>query len=152
MREKHIQIRSKRSHHGMRGTKEYRAWNCMKHRCYNKNDESYKHYGGRGIIVCDRWMESFQNFFDDVGLAPSFEYTIDRINSNGNYEPGNVRWATKKEQGANTRKATFVTINGVTKRPKEWAAIIGISDNGFYSRMVAKDKSKPLDRPLKRGI
>ena len=79
-------------------TKEYRAWTNMKTRCYNSNVNNYHRYGGRGIKVCDRWLNDFEAFLNDVGFAPSPEYSIDRINNDGNYEPGNVKWSTASEQ------------------------------------------------------
>jgi len=83
-------------------TKEYTAWAAMIKRCNNKTDPNYKHYGLRGIKVCDRWLK-YQNFLADVGRAPSKELTLDRINNNGNYEPDNVRWATVSQQNYNRR-------------------------------------------------
>lgn len=79
-------------------TKEYKAWVNMKYRCYTETCKFYKSYGGRGIKVCNRWLDSFENFLNDVGYAPSFKHSIDRINNDGDYEPSNVRWATDKEQ------------------------------------------------------
>jgi hypothetical protein len=76
----------------------------MKQRCLNQNNKRYEDYGGRGISVCDRWLHSFENFLADVGRKPGLGYSIDRINNDGNYEPGNCRWATKLEQSRNRRK------------------------------------------------
>jgi hypothetical protein len=86
-----------------RWTREYGAWKDIKRRCLNPKFKQWKDYGGRGIQVCDRWLSSFENFLADVGLRPSSRHSIDRINNDGNYEPGNVRWATKAEQEANKR-------------------------------------------------
>lgn len=77
---------------------EYRTWAHMKSRCYNPKTPDFKYYGARGITVCDEWLHDFQKFFDHVGYRPSLKHSIDRINNNGNYEPGNVRWATTYQQ------------------------------------------------------
>ena len=82
---------------------EYRIWQCMKDRCYNLRTPAYEDYGARGITVCNRWLESFQNFLDDVGVRPSSKLTLDRINNDGNYEPTNTRWATWHQQRMNSR-------------------------------------------------
>lgn len=89
-------------------TKEYIAWKAMKQRCYDPNFKSFDAYGGRGIKVYRHWKNSFIKFFEDVGRAPSALHSLDRYpNNDGNYEPGNVRWATPKQQNNNRRKRRF---------------------------------------------
>lgn len=88
-------------------TKEYRSWENMKDRCFKAKDKQYHNYGGRGITVCERWINNPELFIEDVGLAPSSKHSIDRIDNNGNYEPGNVRWATNKEQARNRRRTVI---------------------------------------------
>lgn len=93
--------------HGKKNSRIYRTWRNMKTRCFNHNHEHYKDYGGRGITVCKEWQNSFEAFLEYVSNLPHFGepgYSLDRINNDGNYEPGNVRWATAKEQRNNQRK------------------------------------------------
>lgn len=97
---------------GGRVTPEVKAWYEMKARCYFDGHKKYKHYGGRGITVCSRWLESFDAFLADVGPRPSPQHSIDRIRVDGNYEPSNVRWATQKEQQRNRRNNRRVTYSG----------------------------------------
>lgn len=82
---------------------EYRSWAHMKDRCYNPNDKRYEDYGGRGITVCDKWRNNYEAFAQDMGRKPSPRHSIDRIDNDGNYEPGNCRWATPAEQRINQR-------------------------------------------------
>ena len=103
---------------GMRGrTKEYRAWSHIKSRCYNPKVPCYPRYGGRGITVCEEWRQSFPAFLRDVGRAPSPTHSIERVDNARGYEPGNVRWATAKEQANNRRPRSCFRIGYTPKRP-----------------------------------
>lgn len=82
---------------------EYISWQSMKQRCYNKNAHGYEHYGGRGIVVCEKWLEAFHNFLQDMGLRPTDKHSLDRIDVNAGYCPENCRWATQKTQQNNKR-------------------------------------------------
>ena len=94
--------------HNMTGTVEHKAWDSMKQRCNNPNNHNY---GKRGIVVCNRWLTSFENFYEDMGSKPGQKYTLERINNNGNYEPSNCKWATTLEQNRNMRSNKIKNIN-----------------------------------------
>lgn len=115
--------------------KEYSAWVAMKTRCYNANCESFKHYGGRGIQVCDRWINSFLNFLDDMGVAPSKSHSIDRVDVNGDYCPGNCRWATIYVQSNNKTVNKRLMLNGTTLTVSEWSSRINVNPDTISRRL-----------------
>ena len=126
---------SKRStKHGQVGELAYNSWCNMKSRCSNPKNPHYEKYGGRGISVCDDWQNSFVNFFRDMGERPSGT-TLERIRNNGNYEPGNCCWATKKEQQNNRRNNVILTIKGVSRTIAEWAFIVDVKQSTISSRL-----------------
>ena len=138
-RERAIKHCKEKATHRMTNTRLYRTWINMKKRCYDVNYESYNIYGGRGIQICEEW----QNFTAFMEWALNNGYTdtltIDRIDVNGNYEPSNCRWATRKEQGNNKRNNHFITYNGITRTIAQWSEIIGINRSTLYAR-INRDK------------
>lgn len=114
---------------------EYSTWLQMRGRCSNPKATHFARYGGRGIRVCERWAE-FEAFLADMGPRPSASHSIDRIDNDGNYEPGNCRWATDCEQANNQSRNVRVTIEGVTKTVAEWAATSPVSAAAIYRRIV----------------
>ena len=107
--------------HGMCRTSEYSIWSTMIKRCVNKNNKSFPDYGGRGIIVCDRWVNDFSAFYEDMGKRPTSKHSIDRIEVNGNYEPENCKWSTKTEQANNTRRNKLISAFGEIKTIAQWS-------------------------------
>lgn len=114
--------------HGCYRTVEYRAWKCMKGRCYNARADRYKHYGARGITVCTRWRNSFENFLADMGKRPSIEHSLGRKDNDGNYEPGNCRWETRIEQARNTTRNRYLEIGGAIKTLYEWCRLANLCE------------------------
>lgn len=155
------QNRARGSRHGMfkhghalkhNASPEYVAWHAMIKRCHNPNDRCFHNYGGRGIKVCERWKASFLDFLADVGPRPSSRHSIDRFPDNdGDYEPGNVRWATGAQQACNKRTSRLITHEGKTMTVAAWADSVGISRRCLYSRLdagwpTAEALTTPSDR------
>lgn len=141
---------SKRGTHRMKDTKVYREWNGIKQRCLNANNPKYKDYGGRGIKVCDEWLE-FQAFYDYVSKLPHFGeegYSIDRIDNNGNYEPDNVRWADKNTQARNKRNNRIVEYNGESMTLTEAAEKSHLKLGTLWTRLKRGDTGEKLFRPV----
>lgn len=114
---------------------EYKIWIALRRRCNNPKDFFYVDYGGRGIIVCESWNNSFEAFYKDMGPRPSPEHSIDRIDVNGNYEPGNCRWATRIQQCNNRRTSRFLTHNGLTMTVANWARHLGLKEHTIHNRL-----------------
>ena len=130
--------------HGMEGTAIYYIWAGMKQRCQNPKYHGYARYGGRGIKVCDSW-QTFENFYRDMG-DPSEGLTLNRKNNDGNYEPSNCEWATKKQQIRNRSNTTMITYKDETRSLAEWGEIIGVNHGAMKARFR---KNWPVERLLK---
>lgn len=128
--------------HNLCNHKLYSIWHQMKDRCYYEKYKSYKDYGGRGIIVCDEWKDNFQTFYDwAINNGYKDKLTIDRIDTNGNYEPSNCRWATYKEQQNNKRNNYLITYNGKTHTLTEWSELLDINTQTLRSRICLNNWS-----------
>lgn len=126
--------------HGMSGgsnkAAEYRIWGEMIQRCTNPKSNRYYTHGGRGIKVCERWRK-FENFLEDMGLRPEKGLSLERRNNDGDYEPSNCFWATKKQQARNKRNTIRLTIGGVTKAMRDWAEETGAHPSAIIARLRA---------------
>ena len=114
----------------------YQSWQDMKQRCNNPNSQQFHNYGASGIRVCQRWMESFENFLRDMGEKPDL-MTLDRIDNDGDYSPENCRWATKRQQSNNQRTTVNITLHGVTMCRRDWAKKTGLHETTIQYRMNA---------------
>lgn len=122
--------------HGGRFTVEYTAWCNMKARCYQQKHHKYPMYGGRGITVCDRWLNSFENFFEDMGQRPSKTHSVDRKDGSKNYSPDNCRWVTKREQAENRPDFNnMIEHDGKNQSVTAWAREIGITRESLRDRI-----------------
>lgn len=141
-----------RTHGESRTSPEYRTWCSMKRRCTNPSTKNFRHYGGRGITVCQRWMDSYEVFLSDMGRRPSPKHTLDRIDNNKGYSPDNCRWATYKEQALN--KSTTRRING--KSVQELSLESGISVKCLQLRLhrgwsIERATTQPIRKPYQPG-
>lgn len=113
----------------------YLAFSAMIARCHNPSVESYSRYGGRGIQVCDRWRHSFDNFIADMGPKPTESHTIERVDNDRGYEPGNCTWATRGEQASNRRSNRYVECRGERLTVTQWASRLGVSPGTLSYRV-----------------
>ena len=140
--------------HGRTGTAEYAIWTSMKARCQNPKNLAYPDYGGRGIAVCERWRK-FENFLADMGQRPTPAHSLERIDNDGNYEPSNCRWATRKEQAVNTRGNRPITFRGRTLCMSQWDKLLGFSRATVHQRInklgwsIEKTLTTPMSQQRK---
>lgn len=136
--------------HGKTSTAEYVIWAGMIARCENPKHKAYKNWGGRGITVCERWRESFGAFLADLGPKPFKGACLDRIDNDGNYEPGNVRWVSNQTNCRNRSKVSRVTIDGVTKPLNDWAEERGLRPKTVHQRILrGATPLEALNTPLR---
>jgi hypothetical protein len=140
-------LRGKTVKHGKSKTPEYITWARMKDRCLNEKSKSFGNYGGRGISVCEEWIDSFETFYSDMGVRPSKNHSIDRIDVNGNYEKNNCRWATIRQQSLNKRTNRYIEFNGAKKTLTEWAESIGITQSSMSERLLKQPVHIALTQP-----
>lgn len=141
------QASKRASTHGSVRHLAYRPWVLMKQRCLNPNATSYAEYGGRGVKICEQWMD-FEKFLEDMGPRPSKNHQIDRMDNGGDYEPKNCRWATRREQQNNRAVTKFVIIDGAKRPLADVAREYGIKRTTLYMRLFRCGWS--LERALKR--
>lgn len=136
--------------HGKRNAAIYAIWNNMMSRCHNPKDKAFSNYGGRGIAVCDEW-HTFEGFYADMGDKPE-GMSMERIDNNGNYEPGNVEWKTAKEQANNRRSNVLLTYQGQTKNVQQWCDELGLNAKTVRRRLNVYGYSvEQALRPERRG-
>lgn len=137
--------------HGMSRSGEYDIWNQARNRCFNPKNSRYKHYGARGIRMCEQWRRDFSAFYRDMGPRPSAKHTIDRINNLGHYEPGNCRWITNKEQQRNRLRTRLFTYQGMSMIAADWAAHFGMTPHVLKNRLMRGwDMERAISTPIQR--
>jgi hypothetical protein len=139
--------KAKKTHDYKSHYAEYRSWQGIKDRCYNHNCEAFENYGGRGIKVCDRWLESFENFLLDMGPKPTPEHSLDRWpnNETGHYEPGNCRWGNDYQQSRNKRNNKWVIYKDERMIVKDFGKIIGIRGSKLYWHLSRKTPEQVVE-------
>jgi hypothetical protein len=121
--------------HGLSHSRTYRIWCKVKERCENPKCKSFADYGGRGITIWKEWSDNFDLFYSDMGGPCPAGLEIDRIDNDGNYEPGNCRWATRKEQANNKRSNRLIQFQGTTRTLAEWSEITGVDYKTLHTRL-----------------
>lgn len=139
---------------GLSNAPEYKVWSQMVQRCTNPKARYYENYGGRGITVCPEWRGrgGFKHFIEHIGRRPSEAHTVERVDNAKGYEPGNVKWATRVEQGNNTRRNRMLTLRGETKTVSQWARALGLPPEVLRARLALGWPVERLGEPVgKRG-
>lgn len=121
--------------HGLSNSSEFNTWDTMKARCYNPNATGYERYGAKGIKICDRWLESFKNFYEDMGPKPDTNYSLDRLDNSKGYSKENCRWVTSKIQARNRKTNNRITYKGKTKTLVEWSEFLGMKSPTLSKRL-----------------
>lgn len=134
--------------HGLAKSSEYRSWDSMKQRCYNKNNNRYKNYGERGIKVCDRWLNSFENFLEDMGQKPSRKHTLDRLDNKLGYCKNNCRWLLNIEQQRNQTKSVFIEYNGEKMIQTDWERKFNVCNGYIYAALKRGNKKEDIFKRL----
>lgn len=135
--------------HGLTNTPEYKTWEHIIQRCTNPNSQDFKDYGGRGITICGEWRNSFMTFFNHIGKKPSPKHSVDRIDNNCGYRPGNVRWATQQEQNNNCSRNRCITIKNHTMTMTQWATFVGIDKGTLWNRLK---KNWPIEKAIFKPV
>jgi hypothetical protein len=134
-------------------TAERAVWGAMIRRCTDPLAARYSRYGGRGIVVCERWMSSFDDFLLDVGARPTCDHSIDRISNDGNYEPGNVRWSTREQQSRNKGCTRFAEHNGERRSLAEWSEILDIDYHLLHGRLRSGlTLTESISKPKRKSV
>lgn len=130
-------------------SREYKSWQDAKSRCFNPNNINYKNYGGRGITMCLEWRDDFREFFSHMGPCPKGK-SLDRIDNEKNYEPGNCQWASRAQQNANQRRSRKMTYLGKTQSACEWCKELGLNPGTVYQRLFyGWSDERALSQPVK---
>lgn len=141
--------------HGKNGIPEHKVWQSMVGRCESPSNPNKHRYAERGITVCERWRNSFNSFYEDMGPRPTSKHTLERIDNDKGYEPGNCKWATRKEQGRNRSTCHYLEFQGEKLSVVEWAERIGVKPETLHGRLrngwsVEKALTTPLDLEASR--
>lgn len=148
---KNDKARARQLTHGMFDTREYACWRNMISRCTLPNADRKKRYFYRGITVCERWLHSFENFYADMGKRPSDKHSIDRKDNDGNYEPGNCRWAIKTKQTRNRSSNKMIEYKGETLPLAEWCDRLRLNYKTIFRRLsVGEDFASAVARPIRK--
>ena len=137
--------------HGKTHTRLYNIYTSMKYRCYYPKHKSYIYYGAKGVTICKEWLDDFMNFYNwAIENGYRDDLTIDRIDVEGDYEPGNCRWATREQQANNKSVTIYITYNGKTHTISEWSKLLKIKHDTIYARLKRGHDIEDVLKPIRR--